>query len=258
MLFGNIDLMYYRDLLLVLTKKEIKVRYKNSYFGYFWSILNPLGFALVFYFVFKIVMRIDMEDYALFLVAGLFPWQWISNTTLGSTVSFVKNASIIKKVNFPRSILPFATVLQDMFHFCCAIPVIILFLFLFKKAPSISWIYGIPILMLTTLLMVYGIALFIASLNLFFRDIEHIIPIVLTFLFYPTPILYPLKMIPEKFQKLIIFNPFAPIVIAWRNLFIKGIFELNYFLISLVYAVIIFLAGVFIYRKFRWKFAEVL
>jgi lipopolysaccharide transport system permease protein len=258
MFLGNIDLMYYWDLLLVLTKKEIKVRYKNSYFGYFWSILNPLGFAFVFYFVFKIVMRIEMENYALFLVSGLFPWQWISNTTIGSTVSFVRNASIIKKVNFPRSILPFATVLQDMFHFCCAIPVILLFLIIYKQTPSINWLPGIPILMLITLAMVYGISLFLASLNLFFRDIEHIMPIVMMFLFYPTPILYPLKMLPENFQSLIILNPFAPIVIAWRNLFIKGSFEISYILVSIVYATIMFLVGALVYRKFRWKFAEVL
>ena len=249
---------YYKELLLVITKKEIKVRYKNSYFGYLWSILNPLGFALVFYFVFKIVMRVEMKDYALFLVVGLFPWQWIANTTAASTVVYVSNASIIKKVNFPRSILPLATAMQDMFHFCCAIPIIILFLLIYSKQPSTLWFFGVPLLLLIQLTMVYGIALSLSSVNLFFRDLEQIIPIFLNFMFYPTPILYPIKLIPENLQHLVYFNPFAPIILSWRSLLFRG--ELDFFLIAMSagYALSILAIGVLIYQKTKYRFAEVL
>jgi lipopolysaccharide transport system permease protein len=143
----NSKIQYYIDLITVFAQKEMKVRYKNSFLGYFWSIGHPLAFAFVFFIAFKIVMKIQMENYALFLIAGLFPWQWFSNSVNASPTVFLGNASIIKKVNFPRNMLPFVTVLQDMIHFILSIPVIVLFLFLYQKSPSLSWIYGIPLLL---------------------------------------------------------------------------------------------------------------
>ncbi|MCJ7747978.1 MAG: ABC transporter permease, partial [Desulfobacterales bacterium] len=144
------------DLIVVLTQKEMKVRYKSSFLGYLWSIAHPLAFALVFFIAFKIVMKIQMEDYSLFLIAGLFPWQWFSNSVNASPMVFLSNASIIKKVNFPRDIIPFAIVLQDMIHFILSIPVIVLFLFIYQKSPSLSWFYGIPLLMVIQFLMTLG------------------------------------------------------------------------------------------------------
>ncbi|MCX5635936.1 MAG: ABC transporter permease, partial [Planctomycetota bacterium] len=139
------NLEYYKDLVLVLTRKEIKVRYASSILGYLWSVANPLAISFVFYIAFKIVMRIQIEAYSLFLITGLFPWQWLSNSISVSPMIFLGNASIIKKVNFPRNVLPLVTVLQDMVHFILAIPVIIIFMFIYHKTPSWSWLYGIPI-----------------------------------------------------------------------------------------------------------------
>ncbi len=119
---------YYFDLISVLTKKEIKVRYKNSVLGYVWSIANPLLYAIIFYFVFKIIMRFRIKNYSLFLITGLFPWQWVNNSIIGSTGSFIGNVSLIKKINFPRLFLPLAQVLNDAFHFLVSIPVIVVFL----------------------------------------------------------------------------------------------------------------------------------
>src|SRR4030042_1176813 len=110
----NFRIQHYIDLITILTQKEMKVRYKSTFFGYIWSIAHPLAFAFVFFMAFKVVMRIQMEGYAVFLIAGLFPWQWFSNSVNASPMVFLSNASIIKKVNFPRDIIPFAIVLQDM------------------------------------------------------------------------------------------------------------------------------------------------
>src|SRR5208283_3074318 len=119
------------DLIIVLTQKELKVKYKNSFLGYLWSICHPLAFAFVFFLAFKIVMRVEVEDYALFLIAGLFPWQWFNNSVNASAMAFLGNASIIKKINFPRNLIPFTLVVQDMIHFLLAIPIIVLFLFIY-------------------------------------------------------------------------------------------------------------------------------
>ena len=93
----NYSYRYYFDLLLALTQKEIKARYKSSFLGYLWSIANPLSLALVFFLAFKVFMKIPIENYALFLIAGLFPWQWFANSVVGSAGVYLGNASLIKK-----------------------------------------------------------------------------------------------------------------------------------------------------------------
>jgi lipopolysaccharide transport system permease protein len=250
---------YYLDLIIVLTQKEIKVRYKSSLFGYLWSIGHPLAFAFVFFIAFKIVMKIQMEDYVLFLIAGLFPWQWFSNSVNAAPMVFLGNASIIKKVNFPRNLIPFTQVLQDMIHFILAIPVIVLFLFIYHKSPSLSWLYGIPALLAIQFLMTYGFCLIVSSTNLFFRDLERLTVIFTTLLFYFTPIIYPETMIPEMYKNLVInLNPLSPLMVSWRKLFLTGTLEPLYLAIGLIYATLTFAFGYLVYKKLSWKFAEVL
>jgi lipopolysaccharide transport system permease protein len=203
-------------------------------------------------------MRIAMEDYSLFLIAGLFPWQWFSNSVNVSPTVFLGNASIIKKVNFPRNLIPFTTVLQDMIHFILSIPVIVLFLFIYQKSPSLSWFYGVPLLMVIQFLMTFGVSLMVSSANLFFRDLERLTGIFVTLLFYFTPIIYPETMIPVRYKSLINLNPLTPLVISWRNLFLKGTIEPSYIYISFLYAILVFGLGYQVYRKLSWRFAEIL
>ena len=131
----NRKIQHFIDIILVITQKEIKVRYKSSFFGYIWSIGHPLAFAFVFFIAFKIIMKVQMEDYPLFLITGMFPWQWFSNSVNSSPMIFIANSSIIKKINFPKNIIPFTTVLNDMIHFVLSIPVIIFFMFVYHKSP---------------------------------------------------------------------------------------------------------------------------
>ncbi|MCX5803912.1 MAG: ABC transporter permease [Proteobacteria bacterium] len=254
----NSKVQHYIDLVAILTEKEIKVRYKSSFFGYLWSVAHPLAFALVFFVAFKVVVKIQVEDYALFLIAGLFPWQWFANSVNAAPRIFLGNASIIKKVNFPRNIIPFTQVFQDMIHFILAIPVVVLFLFLYHKLPSFSWLYGIPVLLIIQFLMTYGICLMISSTNLFFRDLERLTIIFTTMLFYFTPVIYPEKMVPVKYKPLINLNPLAPLMISWRELFLNGTLSPLYLAVSFGYAILAFILGFLIYRKLSWKFAEVL
>ncbi|MEE9613838.1 MAG: ABC transporter permease [Thermodesulfobacteriota bacterium] len=249
-------LTHYIDIIYVLTQKEMKVRYKSSYLGYLWSVLHPLAFALVFFMVFKVVMRIGMEDYAIFLIAGLFPWQWFSNSINFSPMIFINNAAIVKKVKFPRDTLPLSVVLQDMIHFILSILVIVFFLLIYGRAPSLSWLYGVPALLAIQFLMTYGISLVVASVNVFFRDLERLTTIFMTFLFYCTPIIYPETMVPERYQYLLSLNPLAPLMISWRGLFLDGTVEPGYLMLSLAYAVVSFVLGRMIFKRLSWKFAE--
>ena len=254
----NRSVQYLLDLTLVLTRKEIQIRYKNNILGYLWSVLQPLSFALVYFIAFKIVMRIKMENYTLFLLTGLFPWQWFANSMSEASNTFVSNASIIKKINFSRHVLVAANILNDALHFTLTIPVIILLCFVYDVSISLSWLYGIPILLILQTAMTYGLCLFIASVNLFFRDLQRLVTILVTFLFFLTPIIYDYEMVPENYRYLVALNPVAPLMTSWRSLFLTGQLDPQALILTLVYSVTIFFLGRFIYGRLVDKFAEVI
>lgn len=254
----NREIQYYIDLITVLTQKELKIKYRNSFLGYLWSICYPLSFAIVFFVSFKVIMKVAVEDYALFLIVGLFPWQWFSNSVNSAPMIYLGNAPLVKKLNFPKNLLPLTLVLQDMLHFIFAIPVIVLFLYIYNKPVSLSWIYGVPLLLSLQFIMTYGFCLIVSSLNLFFRDIERLTTLSITFLFYFTPVVYLDTMVPERYKPLINLNPLAPLMISWRNLFLYGSLDLVRLLFALFYSISVFALGYIVYRKLSWRFAEVL
>jgi lipopolysaccharide transport system permease protein len=254
----DIGMQRFIDLVVVLTQKELKVRYKSSLFGYLWSVAHPLAFAFVFFIAFKVVMKIQMEDYSLFLIAGMFPWQWFSNSVNVAPGMFLGNASIIKKVNFPRNIIPFTAVLQDMIHFILSIPVIIVFMLIYHRPLSLSWLYGIPLLLIIQFSLTYGVSLVVSSMNLFFRDLERLMSIATTLLFYFTPIIYAETMVPDKYRMILKLNPLSPLMTSWRNLFMYGTLDSSSLAISALYSCIALVIGQAVYKKLSWKFAEIL
>jgi lipopolysaccharide transport system permease protein len=145
-----------------------------------------------------------------------------------------------------------------MTHFVLSIPVFVLFMFIYGKHPSWVWFVGIPVMLVVQYLFSYGIALFVASVNLFFRDLERLVTILVTMLFYFTPIIYPETMIPEGYRHLLSYNPIAPLIISWRQILLNGSLDGQAMSLALLYGVILFGVGTWVYRKLSWKFAEVL
>jgi lipopolysaccharide transport system permease protein len=250
-------LTHYRDLVLVLVAKELKVRYRSTVLGYAWSLLHPLAFAAIFFVLFKVILRIPREDYALFLITGLFPWQWFSNSVSASTVSFLHNSSLIRKVMFPRSLLVLAGVLNDMFHFLVSVPVVVLFMLYHRRAPSLAWIALLPLVVVIQLMFTQGVALALATCNLFFRDLERLAVILTTLWFYVTPVLFPADMMPAEFAWALYVNPMAAIVGCWRGLFLDGSVPPMLLAMAAAWAVAALGIGHRIYRTLEWRFAEV-
>jgi lipopolysaccharide transport system permease protein len=249
---------YLRDLIVVLTEKDIKGRYKNSWLGYAWSVLNPLAFATVYYFAFGVFMRVQITDYPLFLVAGLFPWQWINHSMSAAPNIFVANATLLKKVKFARHVLVASTVLSDGLHFLMSLPVILVFLTFYHVSPTWLWLVGVPVLTAIQLVMVYGMSLLIATLNLFFRDLDRLTLLAMSFLFFLTPIAYTSTMIPEEYQRWVYLNPITPMIVNWQQLFLTGTLSASGVLLSAAMAGVIATIGYATYAKLAPKFAEVI
>lgn len=213
---------YWLELIQVLTRKEIGVRYKSSILGYLWSVANPLLFGIIYYVVFKETMRVPVDNYPLFLLCGLFPWQWMTAAIGNSTTVFLANAVIIRKISFPRGALPLSQVLMEGGHFLCSLPVIASLMLLTGVTPSLSWIWGVPLLWSLQVMLLTGLAWVVASITPFLRDLERFISLGMMALFYASPILYTPQMLPERWQWMLHANPLAPFVLTWRDLLMNG------------------------------------
>jgi lipopolysaccharide transport system permease protein len=249
---------YYRDLIVELLKKEIKVRYKNNILGYAWSILNPLAQAMVFFVAFQFILKVKIEHYVLYLILGLFPWQWFLNSVISSSVSMIANANLIKKTVFPREYIVYAGVLNDMVHFVLSLPVLVLFLIIYHQKIYFPLILLFPALVLVQTFITLGVSLLVSSINVFFRDLERLVAILLNMLFYATPIVYALGMIPERLKFILYLNPLALLIVNYRDIFLYGEVHWNYFFLACAYAVGIFLFGYITFNRLKSRFAEVL
>jgi lipopolysaccharide transport system permease protein len=202
--------------------RELKLRYQDTALGFIWSLLKPLLLGAVLYFALQRVVRIRVENYHLVLLSALFPWIWFQTSVLLASPVISHNGNLIKKVHFPRYVLPFATVTNNMIHFLLTLPVLAIFVVASGFRPSPAWLVGIPVLTFIELVLLMGVVLFISSINVYFRDLEHLVEVFLNLLFYVTPIIYPLDIVPENYQNLLLVNPLSSLIEAWRDLFISN------------------------------------
>jgi lipopolysaccharide transport system permease protein len=253
---SQMSLAQYVDLTVTLTQKEIKIRYKSNFLGYFWSLVNPLASAIVIFLVIQVILRVEMENYVVFLIIGLFAWQWLNNYLVGSCGVFLSNASFIKKCVFPRFVLPIALNLQDTFHYVMSIPIILGFVAYHHLPIGPTTLLGILTVIPAQFLLLLGFGLILSSANLFLRDVERIVMILLNMMFYLSPVLYPIVLVPEPYRKLLWINPMTPILEAWRGVFLDGVVRWSSVGVAYAWAAIAVMLGVYVYRRLSSRFAE--
>ncbi len=246
----------YLDIVLALTQKELRVRYKNYALGYLWSLAQPLAFAAVFFFAFKVVLRVPIENFVFFLLAGLFPWQWFANSVNMSPMFFLNNASIIKKVAFPRHAVVVSCVLQDAIHFLLSIPVIAGVALFYGKPPSAVWLVGVPVLVAFQMVFIVGTGLILGSVNMFFRDLERLTILSMMLLFYFTPIVYSDAQIPARFRPYLFLNPAVGFIVGWRELFMEGRLDPHALGWIFLHTAVVLTIGTLLYRRLAPRFAE--
>jgi lipopolysaccharide transport system permease protein len=246
------------DLLKLLIKKEITLRYRRTYLGFLWSLLNPLLTALVLFIAFNIFMRFEIENFALFLLAALFPWTWFAASVTMSTNTLTGNVSLIKKVIFPKQFLLLATIIAQLVNFIFSLPVLIGLVFYYGSAPNLNWLIGIPVLIIIQFTVIYGLSLIISMANAFFRDLEYIVTVLISLLFWMTPIIYPLQAVPEGVRVFLVMNPATYLMQAWRDLFFNNMLNWHNIAISAITAAVVLLAGLLIFKKLDRKLDEVL
>jgi lipopolysaccharide transport system permease protein len=217
------EIMRNRELIWALALKDLRVRYKRSVLGFFWALLHPLMMMVILTIVFSTVMRFqNIHDYAIFLLSALLPWTFFSQALSYSAESIVSNGELLKKLYIAKSVFPIAAVIANMINFFLSL-IPLVFLLIFLRFPfHISLLY-LPVPIIALLAFTLGCSFFCAAANVFFRDVSHIVQIVLSAWFYFSPIIYSLDFIPPKFYIFFRFNPLVYILNGFRLSIYHGI-----------------------------------
>lgn len=253
------NLWKYRELLKQLTLREIRIRYKQSFLGFFWIILNPFFQMLIMSFVFSNILKFkDLGiPYPLFLYAGLLPWTFFTGSLTTSITVLIEDRFLIKKIYFPREVLVLSNVLAKTLDFFLSTIVFMVLMIIFKVPFTLNTLLFIPIFFIQ-FLFTYGLSLLLSAANLFYRDIQYILNLILTLWFYVTPVLYAVELFPPQYRWIFKLNPLSVFINAYRQvLFSEKLPNVPSLLIGVSISIIVFIISYRVFKRAEGIFADV-
>ncbi|WP_213530314.1 ABC transporter permease [Paenibacillus sp. J45TS6] len=244
----------YKDLLIELIKKDIQLKYKNSYLGVLWSFINPLLMMVILTIVFSELFKNNIANFPVYVLTGRMIYSFFSESTNFAMNSIVNNNQLIRKVYVPKYFFPLSKVCSSFItSLISLIPVFLVMLFTGMEFSVYNLFLFVPLFLLLIICM--GIGLLLSTIFVFFRDMGHLYSVILLILMYMTPIFYPEEIIPKRFQWLIEINPMYPVLQMLRDLLINNqMFSLYEFLISIFYALVYFSLGLLVFYKKQDRF----
>ncbi len=252
------DLWQYRDLIYILTLRDIKVRYKQTVLGILWAIIQPLFMMIIFTLFFGRLAGIPSDGipYPLFAYAGLLPWTFFSNALNSSGNSLVGNSSLITKVYFPRMIIPIAAVGSGLLDFVIAFGLLVLLMLYYGIGFSPN-VLILPILALLTALLAIGVGMWMSALNVKYRDIRYALPFLIQLWMFATPIIYPSSLIPDKWRWLFTINPLTGLIEGYRSAIFGKPFDLVSLGISIFIIFVVLIYSAYAFRQMERSFADI-
>lgn len=250
------EVISYKEMLISSVKKDLRSRYRGSFLGFLWTFINPLMQLIIYSIVFPFLLKMQEENYPMFVFVGLLPWIYFTSSLQISTTCVVGNGNLVKKIYFPRMILPISVSTTGLMNYIFGL-VIVFPALLITGVKLTPYVLFLPVVMLVNYLFTTGFCLALSSLYVFFRDLEHIVGIVTMAWFYLTPIVFSLKIFPEYAQKLLSLNPMTQFVNAYRNVLMYGKLPspLGFSAVT-VLSIVIFFVGALIFSKLQRTFAE--
>lgn len=250
------NLWNYRHLTIKLAISDFKLRYKNSILGFFWSLIEPLLMLVVLYAIFSFFMKMNVENYQLFLLVGIISWNMFTRGTTMALVSILGKPGLVNKVYFPREILVVSSSITALLMTLLEFVVLVIFMLIFKVMPTMTVIY-FPVILLIQFILVLGISFGLASLNVYYRDVQYIWAVILQAGFFTVPIIYPISIIPEKYVWIIKLNPMTHVVDMLRGSIIYSTTPITRDMMLLtMLTLIIFVIGYVIFLRLEPRFAE--
>lgn len=254
------EIWQYRDLFYFLAWRDIKVRYKQTVIGITWSVIRPVSIMIVFYIVFGRIAKLPSGEipYPLLVFSAVLPWQFFSNTVSDSSRSLVSNAALVSKIYFPRIIIPAATMVVNAVDFLIALVLLAISLFWFGIAPGWNLVAIIPLFFITASISL-GIGFFIASMNVKYRDFNYIVPFIMQFGLYISPVGFSADILSEEWRLLYSINPVVGVIDGFRWA-VTGASDIYWpsIYISIVSGVVLFLSGTYFFFRNERDFADVI
>jgi lipopolysaccharide transport system permease protein len=251
-------LVRYRWLIFELVKREVKVRYRGTWLGFFWSLLNPLIMTAVYTLVFSYFMRFNIPNYPVFLLCGLLPWTWFNESIMIGINCLVERSGFVRDSIFPSRILPVTSIAASMMNYVFSLPILVIIILIFRV--PLSWhLVFLPVVMVIQFLFCLGIVYILSTFNVFFRDLRYIIQHLLMALFFLTPVMYDYSIIPARFQFFFKLNPMAHLINDYRSILIYGT-QPDWRDTGIVLAItlVLLILGTWAFESFRERFAEYL
>src|SRR5579862_1062995 len=253
------ELWAYRELFHVLTVRDIKVRYKQTVLGFAWAIIQPVMMMIVFSIFFGRLAQMpsDGYPYPIFVYAALLPWSFFANSITSSAASLVGSANLVSKVYFPRLIIPLSSVGSGLVDFAIAAVILLLLMIYY----GVSWTPNLlmaPVLVVGMVLTALGVGTFLAALNVAYRDFRYVVPFLVQFWLFATPVAYPASLVPAQWQWTLYLNPMAGVIEGFRSTILGRPFDFTGLVVSLAIAVMLFAAGIAYFEKVERRFADII
>ncbi len=248
-----------RELLTAWTMRTIRARYKQSILGGMWAILQPTATAIIFSIIFTRFVKIDTGNipYIVFSYTAMAPWTLFTSSISDMTDSLVANMNLVGKIYFPREILPIAAVLARLLDFAISLVLMALFMLVYRVEVNPTLLLFFPVILATQLCLALGLGFIGAALNVFYRDVKHIIALGLQIWLYASPIIYPIEQVPEWLRPYYFLNPMAGIIVSYRDILLKQQAPGYYLGISAVIAAVALVVGYRFFKRVEFQFADV-
>ncbi|MCR1919413.1 ABC transporter permease [Frisingicoccus caecimuris] len=247
----------YRQMIFSLVRKELRGRYKGSALGFLWTFINPLLQLCVYTFVFSIVMPNNIDKFYLYLFVGLIPWLFFSGSLTGGAASIINQKDMVKKIYFPREVMPIAYVTSNFVNMLLCFIVIFAVVIVTGGGINPIAICYLPVIMVVEYIMCLGGAMLTSALTVYFRDLEYILGIVTMAWMYFTPVVYSIDMVPENLRPFMNLNPMTPVIVAYRDvLYSKQVPHIRTLTSGFVLGCIVLIVGCVVFQKLQRGFAE--
>ncbi|MED1561675.1 ABC transporter permease [Alkalihalobacillus alcalophilus] len=241
-----------------LVRKELRVKYRNTLLGYFWSLLEPLGLMIIYSIVFSLIMRFEVDNYPLLLLSGLIPWMFVSHSINTGSKILTLNASLIKKVYFPRQLFPITVVTTNIINLMISLVLVGVFSIIYGGGLGLSLVW-LPFVMFFQYLLVLSVVLILSSISVYYRDIEFMSSLGIRGWMYLSPIIYPISIIPDEYINLYMLNPMATIISIYHHIFYGAeLVEFKWILYTIGVTIFLLFICWTIFGKLSKKMGEVI
>jgi len=260
MLTQTQQLLKTRDLVWAWTIRTLRGRYQQSALGWLWAVVQPAATVAIFAVVFTRIVPVDTGGvpYILFSYAAVVPWSLLATSITDMAMSLVQNMNLVGKIYFPREALPIAALLARLADFVISFILLLVLVIIFRIPLSpIGFLY-LPLILLIQLALILGLGIGSAALNVFYRDVDPLLKLVIQIWFYASPILYPVSLVPEKWQWLYFLNPMSGIIAAYRDVLIYDRLPGSYLLPAIIVSMLIFVIGYWFFKRVEFQVADII